>query len=87
MPLVNSTVALNMVSTLKKKQQNKRLPSQLNESDANFMIGQSNREAQAESGANAADRDTFLIITKDTNQVNGSQVDLHTLKRNIFSEV
>ena len=35
-----------MVSTLEKKQQNKRLFSQLDEFVADFMIGRSNHETQ-----------------------------------------
>ena len=45
--MVNSFVGFNMVSTWKKKHQNKKLFSQLDEFDAAFMIGKSNHEAQA----------------------------------------
>ena len=49
----------------KKKQKNKRLLSQLGDSDADITIGQNNQEAQAKSRANAADRNPFLKNTKD----------------------
>ena len=51
------------------------------------MIGRSNREAQTESRANVADKNTSLNDINDTNQVNGSQVDMHTLAKNIVSKV
>ena len=47
-----------MVSTRKKKQQNKKLFSQLSKSDADFMIGQSNHETQASNKNNMADKGT-----------------------------
>ena len=37
-----------MVSTRKKKQQNKRIFSQLSEGDTDFMIGKSNHDVQNE---------------------------------------
>ena len=76
-----------MVSTQKKKQQNKKLLSQLSEPDANFVIGQSNHEIQTKSRVNVADREAPLKNTNDTTQINGPQVDIHTLEKNIVSKV
>ena len=87
MPLVNSTVDFIMVSTRKRKQQKKRLLSQLSESDANLMIGQSSREDQTEKRSDRANRVTFLYYTNEPTQVNGSQGDMHTLDKNIVSKV
>ena len=63
--MVNSTVDFVMVSTRKKKQQNRRLLSQLIESDADFMVGQSSHEAQTKNRANLAHRDFSLNDTND----------------------
>ena len=79
-----------MVSTRKKKQQNKRFLSQLSESNAEFMVVQSKHEAQAKSRTDAADRDTSLKNLKNTKgpkQVKGSEVDVHTLEKNIVNKV
>ena len=51
------------------------------------MIGQENHEAQAENGANAAHRITFLNNTKDPNQVKSSQADMLAVEENFVSEV
>ena len=83
--MVNTTVDLNTVHT--KKTAKKRLLSQLGESDSNFKIEQGNHEAQARSRTNAVDRDTFLNNTKNPNQVIGSQMDMHTLEKNVASKV
>ena len=79
-PSANSTVDFNMVSIRKKKE----LLSQLNNSDADIMIGQSYHEARTESRANAVDRDTSLNKTNGSFQISGSQVDMHTLEQNFF---
>ena len=76
-----------MISPRKKKQQNRRLFCQLGESDANFSIGQSDHDAQTESRANAADGDTSLSNRNNLNQVEGSQVGLHTLEENLVRKV
>ena len=76
-----------MVSTREKKQQNLRLLSQLSESNAGFMVGQCNHEAQFESRANTVDRNTSLNDTNDPTQVNSPLVVMHTLEKNIFSKV
>ena len=76
-----------MVLTRKKKQQSKKLFSQLNESDADLMIGQSNHEVQTESRANAAHGNISLNDTNNPTQVSGSQVDMHTLEKTIVNEV
>ena len=76
-----------MVSTREKKQQNKRLFSQLGESDADFMIGQNNQDEQIKSGDNMICRGTSSDNTSNPTQVNYSQVDVHTLEENIVSKV
>ena len=85
--MVNLTDDFKIISTRKEKLQNKRLLSHLRESDADFMIAQSNHETQAESRANTAKRDTSLYNTKGPNQPNGSQVHMHTIEKNIFCKV
>ena len=76
-----------MVSTRKKKPQNKRLFSQLSESDADFMTGESNHEAQASNRFNAIDEGTSSNKITDLVQVNSPQVDMRTLEENIVSKV
>ena len=50
-----------MVS-IQKKRQSKKLFSQLDECDADFMIGQINHEAQAENKTNMADNVSLRTI-------------------------
>ena len=85
--MVNSTVNSNMDSTRKKKQQIRKLHSQLSESDADSMIGQSNHGTQTENRADAVDGDTSLNTTNNPTQGNGSQVYMHTLEKNIVSKI
>ena len=76
-----------MVSTLKKRQHDKRLLSQLRESDIDFMIRKNNHEAQTESRTNAIGESISLNNTNNASQVGGSQVDMHTLEENIVNKV
>ena len=76
-----------MISIRMEKQSNKKLLSQLSESDADFMIGQSNHTAEAESRENMTSRGNILNNTNDTTQVNYPQVDMHILEKNIVSKV
>ena len=76
-----------MISTRKKKQQNKRFFSQLDESDADFMIGQNNHEAQTSRKTNMVDIGGSSNNMRGSIQVNNPQVDLHTLEENIVSKV
>ena len=85
--MVNLFVDFNMASTWKKKQQKKRLFIQLDESDADFMIGQNNHEAQAGGKTIVVDIGSSSIIMKGPIRVNSPQVDIHTLEENIVSEV
>ena len=87
MPLVNSTVDFNMFSTLKWKQHKKRLLSQLNECDADFMVQRNNHGAQSESRAKTVSRNTSLNNTNNLTQVNSPQMDMHSLEKNIVSKV
>ena len=80
-------VNFNMVSTRKKKQQNKKLFCQLDESDADFMIGQSNHEDQAGSKTNVVDIGISSNNMNDPIQVNSPQVDMHTLEENVLRKV
>ena len=73
--------------TRKKKQQNKRLLSQLDESDVDFMIGQNNHEGQAGSKTIVVDIGSSSINIEGPNQVNSPQVDIHTLEEKIVSKV
>ena len=76
-----------MVFTRKKKQQNKRLFSQLGESDPDFMIGQSNYETRPASRTNIEDRGIPSNNINGPIQVNSPQLDMHTLEENIVSKV
>ena len=84
--MVNSTVDFNMVSTRKKKQQNRRFLRQLTESHPDIMIKQSNHDAQNERRASVGDGDTSFNGTNDPTQVNGSQVDTRTLEKKLLVE-
>ena len=76
-----------MVSTQKNKQQTKKLFSQLDKSNANFMIGRSNHDIQAESRTNMADRSIPSKNMKGPVQVKSPQLDMYTLEENIVSKV
>ena len=76
-----------MVSTRKMKQQNRRLFSQLSESDIIFLIGRSNHGFQTESEVNVGDKGISLENTINPTQVNYPQIDLHTLEENIVRKV
>ena len=76
-----------MVSTRKKKQQNKRLFSQLSEGDPDLMIGKSNHDVQKENRDSVTYRGTSSDNTNNVTQVNYPQVDMHTLEENIVSKV
>ena len=70
---------LNRKWFLLEKKQQIRLLSQLSESDANFidfMIRQNNHEAQSDSLANSADANITSNNTKESKQINSSQVDI-----------
>ena len=85
--LFNSFVAVKMLSTRKTRQQIKRLLSQLNDSDTDFMIAQNNHETQFENRTNTADWNITLNNTNNRSQVSGSPVDMHTLEKNIADKV
>ena len=51
------------------------------------MMGQSNHEAQTESRAEVANKNSSLNDTNDPTQFTGSQVELHTLERNFVSKI
>ena len=59
-----------MVSVRKKKQQNKKFFSQLDKSATDFMIGQSNHEAQVASKTNVVDIAPSSNNLNDLIQVN-----------------
>ena len=70
-----------------KKQQNRKLFSQLSERDSDFMIGQSNRDEQSESRDSMIYSGISLDNTSNPTQFNYPQVDVHTLEENIVNEV
>ena len=76
-----------MVSTRKKKQQNKRLFSQLSERDTDFMLWQGNQDEQTESRDNTLRRGTSSDNSSNPGQINYPQVDVHTLEENFVSKV
>ena len=76
-----------MVSTREKRQKNKRLSNQLDESDVDFSTGQSNHEAHAESRTSMVD---ICISSNNINrpiQIDSAQVNMRTLEENIASKV
>ena len=75
-----------MVPTWNRRQQKKKLLSQLSEIDTDFMIRQSRDETQPEDRANIVDKNTTLNNANISIQVNSSQVHIHTLDNNIFSK-
>ena len=72
-----------MVSTRKKRQQNKRLLNQLSESDTDFVLGQHDDEAQVESRVSTVDENITLNNENISTQANGSQMDVHTLEKKV----
>ena len=76
-----------MVSTQINRQQNKRLLSQLGESDIDFMIGQNSHETQRGNRAKTVDQNATLINANNSVQVNSAQMDMHTLRNKIFNKV
>ena len=79
------TCKFNVVCTGKKKKQDKKPFSQFDGSNADFMIGRSNHEAQAGSRTNMTDRGISSNKMISPAQVNNPQVDMHTLEGNIVS--
>ena len=86
-PLVNSIVDVKMVSTRKKRWQNKRLFSQLSDRDTDIMIGQNNQNKQVECREDVICRGTSLGKVHNPTQVNYPQVDVHTLEEKIVNKV
>ena len=78
---------VEMVSTRKKRQQNKRLFSQLGEKDTDFMIGQSNQDKQTDSRDNMLCRGTSSDNANNPAQINYPQVDVHTLEEKNVSKM
>ena len=76
-----------MVSTRKKKQQNKRFFSQLSERDIDFMTGRSNEDEQTESRDDMTCRGTSSNNASNPTQINYPEVDIYTLEENIVSKV
>ena len=76
-----------MISTRRKKQQNKKPFSQLSERDTYFMMGQSNHCVQNENTDSVIYRITSSGSTNNLTQVNYLQVDMHTLEENIVNKV
>ena len=76
-----------MVYTRKKRQQNKRLFSQLSEFDTKFMVEQNNHESQTGNKVNVARGDIPLNNANNPTQFSGSQVDMYRLEKNIVNDV
>ena len=76
-----------MISTRKKRQQNKKLFSQLSERGTYFMIVQSNKDEQTNSRDNMICRGTSSDNINNPIQVNYPQLDVHTIEENIISKV
>ena len=71
-----------MVPTRKKKQQNKKLFSQLSERDTDLIIGQSNHDVQTQSRDSITYRGTSADNTSKTTLWKHPQVDMHTPEEN-----
>ena len=69
------------------RQQNKKLLSQLSEPDTDFLIGQSNNENRIEDRSVTADGNIAFNDTNKLTHVSGSQVDMHTLEKNVANKV
>ena len=76
-----------MVSTRKKKQQNKRLFGQLSEGDTDFVVGQSNHDVQNENVDNVAHGGTSPDNANHLTQVYYPRVDMNTLEENFVNKV
>ena len=61
--------------------------NRLSESDADFMIGQSNHQVPTTKKTNAVDEGTSSSNFTGPFRVNNPQVDMHTLEENIVSKV
>ena len=85
--LVNLAVDFKLVSTGKKKQQSKRFFRQLSERYTDFLIGQSNYDAQTESRDSVTFRGTSSDNRSNPTQVNYLQLDMYTLEENIVRKV
>ena len=78
---------LKMVSSRKKRLQNKKLFSQLSEGDTDFMIGQSNHDVQNGNIGSVTHRSPSSDNTNNPTQVLFRQVDIHILKENSVIKV
>ena len=76
-----------MVCTRRKGQQNKRIFSQLDEYDTDFLIAQSNHEAEVKNRTNMVDRGFSSNNVNGLIQVNSPQMDIHTLEENVVSKI
>ena len=75
-----------MVSTRKKRQQNKKLLSQWSNRDTDFMIGQNNQVEQTENRDSMLCEGTSSDNASNPTQIKYPQVDVHTLQENILSK-
>ena len=66
---------------------NTRILSQLSESDTDFLIGRSSHETQFEDKADTADEETTLFDANSSIQVKDSQVNPHTLEKNVTNKI
>ena len=80
-------VDFGKVSTRKKKQQNKKLFSQLSERDNDFLIRQSNQDEQTECRDNMLGRGTSPDNASNPARINYPLVDVHILEKIIVSKV
>ena len=85
--LVNSIADKKMVSTRKKKQQNKRLFGQMSGRDTDFMIGQSTQDQQTENRDDRTCRGTSSDNADNPTETNCPQVGGHRLEENFVSKV
>ena len=85
--LVISIFGYKIIFTRKKKQQNQKLFSQIDEFDADFMIEHSNHEVQDGSNTNVGDIGSSSNNMKGPIHVDSPQVDMQTLGENFVSKV
>ena len=76
-----------MVSTRRRRQQNRRHLSQLGEFDGHFTLVQNNHNILVESKASLTGKNVAFNNTNHSVLANGSQVDIRTFERSITNKV
>ena len=80
-------VGVSIVSTRKKRQQNKKIFSQISDSDTDFVIGRKNLEIQTESRMGRVEESVTSNNSDDSNPVDCSQIVFSILERSFANRV